>query len=426
MHSTAPAQIPNQETPTAPTHTPVTSPPVHSPTSPAPQQTPKVSQPQGPSAKVTEPTGSPPVHSSEASRPVEAPQPSHSVGPTHTQVITDNPLPQHSTGSNGQQSAVVTRGSATTTVPVAIPPNPIPVSHEAVEAAKAAPVVQVKADAPPPPNRDFNRQVEYAEQANPDHENVDRPHHWDYVDYDRYNRGRLINPLREEANCHYFYNGAYRTVVVPAGGSVLLDAAIAGVYPFTMVAGDIISAGSFLGGAFIPPPGWDGPPPQDYVPYRPVVYDSVPVDFANADQTVLVDRVTMIGHDETAPAGQQDVFQLNDSTVGRGQVVPPPEGEGGPPQITLRGTQPLPGVSPWNDGQNYVNTQVKTLAKESSTNVLWWLLGSVGAMIAVLAGIATWVWRHPRGGGNAPAHAAATANAPTEWFDGDDEQWRKP
>ena len=187
----------------------------------------------------------------------------------------------------------------------------------------------------------------------------------------------------------YFYGGDYRTVVVPVGGNVVLDAAIAGVYPITVITGDIISAATFVGGAFIPPDGWDGPPPPDWAPYQPVVYDSVPVDFVNADdQTAVVDRVTMVGHDDSLPEGQRDVFTINDSTVARGQVTPAPDG--GPPQVKVQQTQPLPGVSPWNDGKQYVNTQVTPLAKQQSDNHLPWIIGSVVALLSALGGVAGW------------------------------------
>ncbi len=256
----------------------------------------------------------------------------------------------------------------------------------------------------------FNDRAEHAVRVNVDHDEAFvRPRHWDYIDYDEYHRPRLFNPTGSEMSFKYFYGGDYRTVVVPVGGNVVLDAAIAGVYPITVVAGDIVSAASFIGGAFIPPDGWVGPPPGDWSPYQPVVYESVPVDFVNAgDRVALVDRVTMVGHDDRLPEGQRDVFTLNDSTLARGQVTPAPDG--GPPQVKLQQTQPLPGVSPWNDGKQYVNTQVIPLAA-SHRNLAPWIVCGLAAVLAGLGAIAAWVWKHPRG-----AHAA-TANAPTEMFD---------
>ena len=59
----------------------------------------------------------------------------------------------------------------------------------------------------------------------------------------------------------YFYDGAYREVYVPAGGRTVLDVATAGVFPFSAVSDSYVASGSFNGGAWIPPDGWDGPPP---------------------------------------------------------------------------------------------------------------------------------------------------------------------
>lgn len=327
--------------------------------------------------------------------------------------------PAHS--EPGQQTTVINRNGGTQQVPVAASPRGVEAaSHEAVEAARNAPPSKVDALSPPPVREDFNHEAEHAIRANVDHdESFVRPRHWDYIDYDEYRRPRFINPTEHEMSFKYFYGGDYRTVVVPVGGNVVLDAAIAGVYPITVITGDIISAATFVGGAFIPPDGWDGPPPPDWAPYQPVVYDSVPVDFVNADeQTAVVDRVTMVGHDDTLPEGQRDVFTINDSTLARGQVTPAPEG--GPPQVKVQQTQPLPGVSPWNDGKQYVNTQVTPLAA-SHRNLAPWAVGGLGVVLALLAGIAAWVWKHPRG-----AHAVS-ADAPTEWYGGiDDGQWRRP
>ena len=372
------------------------------------------------------------------STPPNAPVPAH-TGPG---AQTDGPLPrvggQTPTGGSpgpqaprnalqpahsepGQQTTVINRNGGTQQVPIAASPRGVEASsHEAVEAARNAPPSKVDALSPPPVQVDFNHQAEHAIRTNVDHdESFVRPRHWDYIDYDEYHRPRLFNPTDSEMSFKYFYGGDYRTVVVPVGGNVVLDAAIAGVYPITVIAGDVISAASFIGGAFIPPDGWVGPPPDDWAPYQPVVYDSVPVDFVNADdQTAMVDRVTLVGHDDSLPEGQRDVFTINDSTLARGQVAPAPDG--GPPQVKVQQTQPLPGVSPWNDGKQYVNTQVTPLAA-AHRNLAPWIVGGLGVVLAALAGIAGWVWKHPRG-----AHAVS-ADAPTEWYGGiDDGQWRRP
>ena len=104
---------------------------------------------------------------------------------------------------------------------------------------------------------------------------------------------------------------------------------------------------------------------------------------------------------------------LNDSTLGRGEIQPAPDG--GPPQITLQQTQQLPGVSPWNNGQDWINTAVQKPVPPPAKSHLPWIIGGLGAVLALLGGIAAWVWKHPRG-----AHAfatALTANGLTETFD---------
>ena len=67
----------------------------------------------------------------------------------------------------------------------------------------------------------------------------------------------------------YFYNGAYREAYVPAGGRIVLDVATVGLFPFTAVGDSYVASGSFYGGAWIPPEGWDGPPPPNYTPPAP-------------------------------------------------------------------------------------------------------------------------------------------------------------
>jgi hypothetical protein len=196
-----------------------------------------------------------------------------------------------------------------------------------------------------------------------------------------------------------------------------------------------VSVGSFYGGGWIPPLGWVGPPPVDWQPWEPVVYTRVPVDFVSADQTAALDRVTVVGHDDNLPAGQRDVFMLNDSTLARGEIQPSPDGA--PPAITVQQTQSLPGVGPWDDGRQYINTAVQK-PSAPTTNHLPWIVGGLAAVLALLGGMAAWVWRHPRG-----AHVPATAPAdtlnpcsPTEWLSYGDEHardgvessqmWRRP
>jgi hypothetical protein len=214
----------------------------------------------------------------------------------------------------------------------------------------------------------------------------------------------------------YFYGGDYRTVLVPVGGRVILDAVAAGVYPITVLAGDIVSVASFLGGGFVPPPDWVGPPPVDWQPFQPVSYSQVPVDFSNLNRTVMVDQVTVVGHDDSLPVGQRDVVMLDDSTLARGEIQAPPP-DGGAPAITLAQTQPLPGVGPWDNGQQYINTALETPTGPSHNNLPWIIVGA-GAVLALLGGIAAWVWKRPHGD-HALADDAPTdvIDAPTEMLD---------
>ena len=262
-----------------------------------------------------------------------------------------------------------------------------------------------------PAKVNFNDQIQSAIKFNVNRDGVMyRPQHWDYVEYDMYRRPTFFNPLATDAAFRYFYNGAYQTVFVPAGGRVLINMVEAAVFPFTVAAGDLISVGSFLGGAWIPPVDWVGPPPADFVPFAPVTYSAVPVNFSNAGQTVMVDQVTRVGHDDTLPQGLQDILMLNDSTLARGDVLPGPEG--GPPEILVSQTQPLPGVGQWDNGQQYINTAVEKPVS-SGTNHLPWVIGGLAAVLALLGGVAAWVWKHPQG-----AHASTDAPAMAEALTG--------
>jgi hypothetical protein len=300
-------------------------------------------------------------------------------------------------------------GSTTTTVPVANTPRGVPAPRQAVEAAKVAPVAQFNVAMPPPVKINFTQQVQQVVKVNTDRDRGRyRPEHWEYVDYDQYRRPMFFNPLDRDMNFRYFYQGDYRTVMVPRGGRILLDAVAAGLYPITVIAGDIVSVASFLGGGFVPPPDWVGPPPPDWQPYQPATYSRVPVDFSGPGQTAMVDQVTVVGHDDSLPAGQRDLVMLDDSTLARGQIQAPPP-DGGAPVITVAQTQPLPGVGSWDNGQQYINTALETPTAPSHSH-LPWIIGGVAAVLALLGGIGAWVWKRPHGD-------HALADAPTDVFD---------
>jgi hypothetical protein len=321
------------------------------------------------------------------------------------------------TTNPGQQTAVITKGTTTTTVPVANTPKGVPAPRQAIEQAKLAPAAQYSAAQPPPVRINFTQQVQQVVRVNTDRDRgLYRPQRWQYLDYDEYRRPIFYNPLATDMTFRYFYGGDYRTVLVPVGGRVILDAVAAGVYPITVLAGDIVSVASFLGGGYVPPPGWVGPPPVDWQPFQPVTYSQVPVDFSNLNRTVMVDQVTVVGHDDSLPVGQRDLVMLDDSTLARGEIQAPPP-DGGAPAITLAQTQPLPGVGPWDNGQQYINTALETPTGPSHNN-LPWIIGGVGAVLAMLGGIAAWVWKRPHGD-HALADDAPTdvLDAPTEMLD---------
>ena len=54
----------------------------------------------------------------------------------------------------------------------------------------------------------------------------------------------------------------------------------------------------------------------------------------------------VVGHDDSQPAGNQDTFLLDDSTLAWGQVNDPSSSA----QITVTKTQSLPGVGPTDNG----------------------------------------------------------------------------
>ncbi len=322
---------------------------------------------------------------------------------------------------------MVTQGSTTATIPVATTFRGVPAAREAVEAARVAPAVQFSAAQPPPLVRqNFNEQVQAAIKGAVDRDvDMYRPRHWEYLDYDEYRRPSFFNPLDSEMTFRYFYDGEYRTVVVPAGGRVVLDAVMAGVFPYTAVVRDLISVGSFYGGSWVPPVDWVRPPPADWQPWQPVIYTGVPVKFANLGQSVLVDQVTVVGHDDSLPVGQRDVVMLNDATLARGDIQQNPDG--GPPEVTVDQTQTLPGVGQWDDGHQYINTALEK-PSPASNNHLPWVIGGLAAVLALLGGIVAWVWKHPRGDhavANAPSELL-NPDLPREWLSYDDARDPQP
>jgi hypothetical protein len=368
--------VPNQ----APINTPVQTPKVTPPAITGPT---KVAGGTSPGA-VIPPTGVRPV-------------PPHVTGP----MPTERPGSGTSLGPTG---GLPRRSTPASIAHVAPPPKGVPAPPEAIEAAKKAPPVVIEPGSPPPPpiQVNFNLQVENVitiNNTNIDVVNVDNqvmvlPRHWDYVDYDDYHRPILYNPINEALTFRYFYDGDYREVYIPAGGRIVLNITIIGLFSFTAVGQDYITVGSFSGGAWIPPPDWDGPPPDSWAPPPPPqVCQDVTVVSADVDTSVQVNTVTVVGHDDSRPVGQQDTLMLNDSTLAWGQVQDGGCGE----TVQIAKVQTLPGVGPVCDGGQWMNTALESSTHHGGISRLKWVLGGGLAVTVLVGGGVTWMIRRWRG-----------------------------
>jgi hypothetical protein len=276
---------------------------------------------------------------------------------------------------------------------VLAPPKGLDAPPQAVTAAKAAPATRVDPANPPKPltQGDFHQLIKSVVDAHRgnvevvtvNNQALVRPRHWQYLDYDSYHRPTLYNPLTEAMTFRYFYAGAYQEVTVAAGGRVVLDVGTAGVFPFTAVSDSYVASGSFTGGAWIPPEGWDGPPPPTYSPPAPpTVYHDVSANVPAGNQAVQVGSVTVVGHDDSQPAGSQDTFLIDDSTLAWGQVTDAKDGG----QVTVTKTQSLPGIGPTDDG----GVLVALAASPQPADNWWrWVLG--GAALVIAVGLIAWV-----------------------------------
>ncbi len=329
----------------------------------APVQTPRpVQTPQAPPTHAPPPTYAPP-----STMPVQTPQapPTHAAPPTYappsTMPVQTPKINPPSTG--GPRNAALVK-----------PPKVMDAPQQAVAAAKAAPAARVNPATPPKPPTavDFHQQVQSVISAHSG--NVDvvkagdqalvRPRHWDWVDYDADHRPTLYNPLTEAMTFRYFYDGAYREVYVAAGGRVVLDVATVSMFPFTAVGDSYLASGSFYGGA----------PPE--------VYDDVSAYVPADDQTVQLGQVTVLGHDDSQPAGSQDTFMLDDNTLAWGQANDPSHGA----QITVTKTQSLPGVGPTDNGSFLV-----ALTAQQQPSHDWWPWALGGGVLAIAVGLVAWV-----------------------------------
>jgi hypothetical protein len=298
-------------------------------------------------------------------------------------------------------------------------PKLLDAPSKAVDAAKKAPPAWISPASPPAPptHVDISQQLQnvvskhanHVDVVNVGNQELVRPNHWSYVDYDLYHRPTLYNPLTEATTFHFFYDGAFRDVYVPAGDRVVLNAATVGLFPFTAISDGYVAAGSFSGGAWIPPDGWSGPPPPDYTaPAPPEVYQNVLAAVPADNQVVQVGQVTVVGHDGSQPAGSQDTFLLDDSTLAWGQVNPP----GNNAQITVTKTQSLPGVGPTDNG----SVLVKLAANQKPLNYDWtpWAVGA--GLLAVAAVLIAWLTLRRKRPDNLVASAGAADEAASPEF----------
>jgi hypothetical protein len=332
------------------------------------------------------------LHPGEQQHPGEPGQQLHPGGPGQQQLHPGQPAQLHP-GQPGQQ---LHPGGSGPGRPALLPsPNRLGADPGAIEKARTAPPVRVKPASPPKPptNVDFNHQVQNVISGHG--HNVDvvkagnhslvRPRHWDYIDYDRYHRPILYNPIGRAMTFRYFYDGAFRDAYVPAGGRMILDAANAGAYPFTAVGDDDLASGMFNGGAFVPPDGWDGAPPLDYsAPDAPAEYDDVSAYIPADDQTVQLPKVQMVGHDGSQPAGSQDTFMLDDTTLAWGQANDARNGG----KITVTKTQPLPGVGPTDNGSSLVALAAAEHPIQPTDT--WWPWALGGVLVLAAAGGGAW------------------------------------
>lgn len=282
------------------------------------------------------------------------------------------------------------------------PPKGLDAPPRAIADARAAPATRINPASPPePPMRvyDFDHQVQNVVDAHngnvdlvaADNQELVRPRHWDFIDYDDNHRPALYNPFSEAMTFRYFYDGANREAFVPAGGRIVLDVAGVSLFPFTAVGYSHVASGSFYGGAWIPPADSDGPPPPSYTPPAPPeVYQNVSAYVAADNQTVAVGQVEVVGHDDSQPAESRDVFLLDDSTLAWGRV----NDRNGPAQITVTKTQSLPGAGPTDNGSFLV--ALAGLKPPAQPSDPWWPSALGYGALAIAATLFAWMINRKR------------------------------
>jgi hypothetical protein len=100
---------------------------------------------------------------------------------------------------------------------------------------------------------------------------------------------------------------------------------------------------------------------------------------------VQVGEVTVVGHDDSQPAGSQDTFLLDDSTLAWGQVNDPSSSA----QIRVTKTQSLPGVGPTDNGSFLV--ALAALKEPTQPTQPWWPSALGYGALAIAVGLLAWM-----------------------------------
>jgi hypothetical protein len=272
------------------------------------------------------------------------------------------------------QAPVTTAGQSPPAPKAAVvrPPKGLSARPEDIDAAKSNRSGPFDPASPPksPDQKDFSQRVQNMVDSHS--RNVDvvngqvHPRHWDYVDQDQ-GHPVIYNPMGTGMTFRYYYEGDYREAYVEAGSSLSFSISEGGVFPFTAVGGDYLTTGSFYAGT------------------PPTIYQNVNVYLPAYGQTVQVDKVVPLGHDDSKPAGSQDTFMLDDSTLATGQATNPVDGG----QISVAKTQTLPNVGPTDDGKSLIDLAV---ASHPQSNKTPWLIGALGgAALVTAAGLVAWL-----------------------------------
>jgi hypothetical protein len=96
-----------------------------------------------------------------------------------------------------------------------------------------------------------------------------------------------------------------------------------------------------------------------------------------------------VGHDGSQPAGSQDTFLFDDSTLAWGQVNDP----GSRAQIRVTKTQSLPGVGPTDNGSFLVALAAQK--EPTPPSQPWWPEALLYGALVIAAALLAWVINRP-------------------------------